>query len=106
MLLEELALLVIVDRLLHDDLVHGSAEVTDHLRQDASLVDLGAALQGLGSHRHFLDSGALLSVRLRELLKRHKVDEEVVPDLGVGVDALRVRLNDSLSKDTWVLGIE
>ena len=87
-LLKELALLIIIDRLLHDDLVHRSSEVTDHLRQDSSLVNLGAALQGLCSHGHFLDSSALFSIGFRELLKRHEVDEEVVPDLRVGVYTL------------------
>jgi hypothetical protein len=103
---EELSLLFIVDRLFHDDLVHGSAEVTNNLRQDASLVDLRAILQGFGSHSHFLDSGALFSVRFRELLKRHEVDEEVVPDLRISIDALRMRLDHSLGEDTWVLSIE
>ena len=56
---EELSLLFIVDRLFHDDLVHSSAEFTNNLRQDASLVDLRAILQGFGSHSYFIDSGAL-----------------------------------------------
>ena len=105
-LLQELALFLVVDGLLHDDLVHGAPVVAHDLRKDACLVNLGATLESTGSHSHLLDAATLLSVRLRQLLKRHEVDEEVVADLRVSVDALGMGLNDTLSKDTWVLSIE
>jgi hypothetical protein len=48
----------------------------------------------------------LLSVKLRETLLRHVVDEEVIADLGVSVDTLAVGLSDSLSEDTGIFGVE
>ena len=105
-LMEELALLLEIDRLLHDDLVHGTTVIADHFREDASLIDSGPSAEGTGSHSHLLDTRALLSVRLRKLLKRHEVDEEVVADLRVSINALRVGLNNTLGKDARILGVE
>lgn len=48
----------------------------------------------------------MLSVRLGQLFERHEVDEEVVADLRVGVDALSVGLDNALGEDTRVLSIE
>ena len=92
--------------LLHDDLVHGSVEIELHFEEDAVGVDAGLASEGAGGGGHPENAGALLVVKLSKLLARHVVDEEVVADLRIGVDALAVSLSDSLGEDAWVLGVE
>jgi hypothetical protein len=48
----------------------------------------------------------LFGVELGEALLGHEVDEEIVANLGVCVNALAVGLGDSLSEDTGVLRVE
>lgn len=52
------------------------------------------------------DAVDLLGVKLWQALGRHVVNEKVVPDLRVRVDALAVGLRDSLREDPGVLGVE
>jgi hypothetical protein len=49
------------------------------------------------------DSAYLFWIKLRQLLGWHVVNEEVVPDLRVGVDTLLMGLGDSLGEDSRVL---
>ena len=52
------------------------------------------------------DSVDLFSVKLRKLLLWHIVDEEIIPNLGVSVNALAVSLSDSLREYSRVLRVE
>jgi len=52
------------------------------------------------------DAVDLLGVELWQALGRHVVNEKVVADLRVRVDALAVGLRDSLRKDPGVLGVK
>jgi hypothetical protein len=81
-------------------------EIELHFEEDAVCVDLLLALEGFRGGSHLQDAGALFGVKLSKLLARHVVDEEVVADLRIGVDALAVCLSDSLGKDAWVFGVE
>jgi hypothetical protein len=47
----------------------------------------------------------LLSVKFGEALLGHIVDEEVVANLGVGINALAVGLCNSLGKNTGIFGV-
>ena len=44
----------------------------------------------------------LLSIELWQLLLRHVVDEEVVSDLGISINALAVSLSNSLGKNSGI----
>ena len=48
----------------------------------------------------------MFSVKLRKLLLWHIVDEEIIPNLGVSVNALTMSLCDSLCKNSRVLRVE
>jgi hypothetical protein len=48
----------------------------------------------------------LFCVKFGKLLLGHHVDKEVVTDLRVSINALRVSLSYTLSKNTWVFRIE
>jgi hypothetical protein len=48
----------------------------------------------------------LLGVKLWKLLNRHHVDEKIVTDLAVSVDALTVSLGNPFGKNSWVFAVE
>jgi len=52
------------------------------------------------------DPADLLWIKLRQFLGWHVINEEVVPDLGVGIDALLMRLGNPLSEDSRVFRVE
>ena len=52
------------------------------------------------------DPACLLGVECWKLLQRHKVNEEVVSDLRVSINALLVSLSHSLSKNSRILSAE
>lgn len=98
-------LFVLLTGLLHNDLVHGAAKIELYFNQDFSVINWFVLQEStLGSH---LENAAhLLSVELGKILLGHIVDEEVIANLRVGIDALGVGLGDTLGKDPGVLRVE
>ena len=90
----------------HNNLIQGTSEVDLNLIEDTGGLHLTTLFEVFRSGCHVQDSVDLFSVKLRKLLLWHVVNEEVIPNLRVGVNSLTMSLCDSLCKNSWVLGVE
>lgn len=92
--------------LFHDNLVQSPPEVNLNFIQNAGGLDLSSLFKVLWGGSHVQNAVYLLSIELWQLLLRHVVDEEVVSDLGISVNALTVCLSNSLGENSGILWVE
>lgn len=92
--------------LLHDYLVHGSMEVKFYLEEDVGGLNVLFLFELTRCSGHFHNSGFLLCIEVSKLLHWHKVNEEVVAYLRIGIDSFAVSLGNSLSEDSGIFRVK
>ena len=81
-------------------------EVKFYLEEDVGGLNVLLLFELTRCSGHFHNSGFLLCIKVSELLHWHKVNEEVVAYLRIGIDSFAVSLGNSLSEDSGIFRVE
>jgi len=92
--------------LVHDNSIHSSSELKLHFEKNSSGLKTRSATEIFRSNSVMQNAVNLFSVEFRKLLLGHHIDEEVVADLRISVNALTMCLCNTLSENTRIFRIE